>query len=104
MISEDSMTIYLPTGKAPVWAMPSDVEPPRPYTGRRTLFGGRHGRTPVRDTWTDTVYSSKSKCGKALCDEVGTDKDDHFAWYKLLKEFPNRFEEVGDGDDNDGTS
>jgi len=58
------------------------------------LFGGKRTRTAIKDTETGVVYPSKAATGRALCEEVGTDETDHFAWYKLIAKFPDRFEEL----------
>ena len=55
------------------------------------LFGGKRGRQAIKDTTTGIVYISKSAVGKALASEVDTDPLDHFAWYKLMAKFPDRF-------------
>jgi len=58
------------------------------------LFGGKRERTAIKDTTTGKLYISKAAVGKALAEEAGTTPDDHFAWYKLLAKFPDRFVEA----------
>ncbi len=65
---------------------------------KRGLFGGKRTRTPVKDTSTNVVYLSKSHCGQALADLVGTDALDHFAFYKLQAAFPERFVEASEAE------
>lgn len=55
------------------------------------LFGGKRDRKAQKDTKTDKIYPSKASVGKALYEEVDTEPDDHFAWYKLQSKFPDRF-------------
>ena len=63
---------------------------------RKGLFAGKRQAVPVIDTTTGRVYHSKAACGKALAEEAGTVPTDHFAWYKLLEKFPNRFRDASD--------
>ena len=58
------------------------------------LFGGKRERVAIKDTKTDKVYISKAATGKALASEVDSTPEDHFAWYKLIAKFPDRFVEA----------
>ncbi len=60
------------------------------------LFGGKRGRTAIKDATTGVVYISKSAVGKALAGEADADPLDHFAWYKLQAKFPDRFVEASE--------
>lgn len=60
------------------------------------LFGGRRQRTPVKDAETGVVYPSKSMAGQQLCGLVDGDPADHFAYYKLVNQFPDRFVEASE--------
>lgn len=68
-----------------------EVAPPK-----KGLFAGRRVAVPVIDTKTNRVYHSKAACGKVLALEADTVTTDHFAWYKLLNKFPNRFRDATD--------
>lgn len=65
--------------------------PPSAAKVKAGLFGGKRERAAIKDTKTGKVYPSKSAVGKALASEADTTSDDHFAWYKLLAKFPDRF-------------
>jgi len=65
---------------------------------KKPLFGGRKVAVPIVDTKTKWVYHSRSSAGKALAAEVGTTPEDHFAWYKLIARFPERFKEASPGE------
>lgn len=58
------------------------------------LFGGKRERIAIKDTKTGEIYVSKAAVGKALYAEADTAIDDHFAWYKLMAKFPDRFVEA----------
>lgn len=58
------------------------------------LFGGKRERTAMKDTKTGVVYISKSALGKCLATEADTEPLDHFAYYKLMAKFPDRFVEA----------
>ena len=58
------------------------------------LFRGKRARVAIVDTKTHKVYISKSAAGKALAKEADTTPEDHFAWYKLIAKFPDRFVEA----------
>jgi len=49
---------------------------------------------PVVDTKTKIEYKSESAAGRAVAAEYGYDPDDHFVWYKILKEDPERFRKI----------
>ena len=49
---------------------------------------------PVVDTKTKIQYKSESAAGRAVAAEYGFDHNDHFVWYKILKEDPERFRKV----------
>jgi len=55
------------------------------------LFGGKRERVAIKDTTTGGIYVSKAAVGKALAEEADTTAEDHFAWYKLIAKFPDRF-------------
>lgn len=55
------------------------------------LFGGKRERMAIKDTTTGEIYVSKAAVGKALAKEADTVAEDHFAWYKLMAKFPDRF-------------
>jgi len=55
------------------------------------LFGGKRERVAIKDTTTGEIYVSKAAVGKALAKEADTTPEDHFAWYKLMGKFPDRF-------------
>ena len=55
------------------------------------LFGGKRERTAIKDITTGKIYPSKASVGKSLAGEAGADPLDHFAWYKLMAKFPDRF-------------
>jgi len=58
------------------------------------LFGGKRERIEIRDIETGIIYKSKYEAGKKLAALVGGEPSDHFVWYKILRAFPNRFEEI----------
>lgn len=62
------------------------------------LFGGKRERMAMRDTQTGMVYVSKSALGRELAAEADTDPTDHFAWYKLMAKFPDRFVEASEAE------
>lgn len=55
------------------------------------LFGGKRERTAIKDTKTGTVHVSKAAVGKALAGEFNLDPLDHFVWYKITAQAPDRF-------------
>jgi len=55
------------------------------------LFGGKRERTAIRDTKTGAIYVSKAAVGKALASEFNLDPLDHFVWYKITAQEPDRF-------------
>jgi len=55
------------------------------------LFGGKRERIAIKDTQTGEIYVSKAAVGKALATEADSTAEDHFAWYKLIAKFPDRF-------------
>lgn len=55
-------------------------------------FGGSTGPKKVKDTKTGVTYDSLSKCAKAVAAEFNLSPDDHFAWYPIYKQDPERFE------------
>ncbi len=57
-------------------------------------FGGRQGTVKVKDKQTGEFYGSKSKAGKAVAAEFGLDPDNNFVWYQIVKQAPERFEEI----------
>jgi len=58
------------------------------------LFGGKRERTAIKDTKTGTIYVSKAAVGKALAGEFNLDPLDHFVWYKITAQEPERFVEA----------
>ncbi len=48
----------------------------------------------IKDLETGEVYKSEYETGKNLAHLVGVIPEDHFAWYKLEKRFPNRFQKL----------
>lgn len=65
---------------------------------KKGLFGGKREKKAILDTQTKVIYPSKAAVGKKLAEEADTDALDHFAWYKLLNKFPDRFEELAPDD------
>ncbi|MDD5511940.1 MAG: hypothetical protein PHI12_14205 [Dehalococcoidales bacterium] len=63
---------------------------------KRQLFGGKgqKGRTAMVDTKTGKTYVSKAAIGKALAVELGLDPLDHFVYYKIQTQFPDRMKEA----------
>lgn len=55
---------------------------------------GKARARPVKDTKTGVTYKSEYAAGKAVAVEYGLDPADHFAWFKILKADPKRFERV----------
>lgn len=55
------------------------------------LFGGKRERTSIKDTKTGTIYVSKAAVGKALAAGFDLDPLDHFVWYKITAQEPDRF-------------
>ena len=63
---------------------------------KRQIFGKHHAATPVRDTATGQVFTSKYKAGLAFIREfAGIDR--RYVWYKLISKYPRRFVEVETG-------
>lgn len=58
---------------------------------KKGLFGGKREKQAIKDSKTGKIYVSKSAVGKLLAGEADTTADDHFAWYKLMAKFPDRF-------------
>lgn len=52
----------------------------------------------VLDTETKIEYPSRYAAGKALAHLVGGDPTDHYVWFKILAEFPERFVDVETGE------
>jgi len=59
------------------------------------LTGSRksgHQRKPIRDTTTAKVYVSETEAGKDLYHLVNGDPKNTFVWFKILRQFPGRFQ------------
>jgi len=67
------------------------MEGAKASTGPKQKFGGNRGASPTKDVKTGLLYESKSACAKAVAVEFGLDPEDHFAWYQLIKQAPDRF-------------
>ena len=68
-----------------------DVKEKAVTTGKKR---GRQVAQPVRDTKTGTVYPSKARAGMAVATEYGLEPTNHFAWYEVIKQDPDRFVRV----------
>lgn len=49
---------------------------------------------PVLDTKTGIRYKSKSAAAVAIASEYGLDPEDRFAWFKIIRQDPERFKSV----------
>lgn len=76
-------------------SLPKPPELPKlPPTPRLPRFGS--SKTPVRtmDTRTGKIYHSKNAAGQAVGPELGLAHGDPYAYYKVMKAFPGRLQEV----------
>lgn len=76
-------------GMAKAQAVAPTAVPPK--AKKKGLFGDNRSRISIKDKDTGKLYVSKAACGKALAKLAGADPLDHFAWYKLIAKFPERF-------------
>lgn len=89
-VLEDNVLSLMET----VETLTKDVEAIRKAVPKKGLFGGKREKVAILDTETNVVYPSKSAVGKALAESIDADPLDHFAWYKLMTAFPDRFQEL----------
>lgn len=66
---------------------------------RSGLFGGKRTPSYVLDHETNKVYPSRASVGKVL-GGILLGNTTNFAWYHLRTAFPDRFEELPDGWEN----